>query len=271
MAIDFRIVLGPIAQTDAAQHTANTTGDINAGETAVLLCQNSTYDKGTGFANGIISIDNIGGGTWTQDVRNPGIHNGGTSFVVEAWSSYIPNGFASGGAVTQYSDTGHTSPTWMIFAMTGMGTVPNQSDRFSGGTGNSSQFTTNPASQAITPDADNAIVFGQHHGNHNNAPFWTPSSGWTEIADYGGTSFTESGSSFVVQYQIQTTATSVSTRGTATSAETWANAIVAYKAGVAGQQAAAVAGAGRFKLGKRTFSVNTASESLASVYGYGNR
>lgn len=234
------IVLGPVNQSDADDHSATTSVAIEPGQTAVLIVGMSTYYKGAGYSNLVESVDAAGGGTWSQDERWPGEPDAEPTpstdgYAVSVWSCYMPNGLASGSTISWHGDTGGTSPHWIVLALD-LGNVPNQADRYAGSDGQGQSYTNSPDTPAITPSADGCIVFGIHKGKNtgnNHADHWEPatSPAWTEIVDDGGDSYAgNQGSNLAIQYVVQETAASISSTGTADASEWFDSVIVAYKA-----------------------------------------
>lgn len=218
-----------LGQNDAQDHSRNTSVAASAGDVLVLYHAASAHNSGGGFSNTIQSIDSVGGGTWTQDVVDPGSD---PSDVVEIWSCYLTSGIGSGTTITLRGPTGHISPTWGVFKVNGLGAVPDQADRLAGADSNTQGFSSSVSSPSIVPDADGCVLFGLHDGTDTSAgAFWTPGGSWIELVDYSGTGagFTESGTKVAVQYQIQATAASIASNGTSADSCSWTSAIVAYK------------------------------------------
>lgn len=211
-----RIILGPIAQTDAQHHRANTVLPVLPGEKMILLvgCSNADLVDANGNKQDVGIVEDVGGHTWVQDVEAQSSTDAtrntpqtldifGTTALqhsAQVFSTTSPGGLPAGSTITLTvhgmtaadpgtPDAGNNpagyhgqSPWWAVMAISSVGLGgPVALDSRA----HNVNVLTNHIAPTITTINDRCIVVGFHAGGGMGASagWFTPMPGLTKLYD----------------------------------------------------------------------------------------
>lgn len=242
--LTWRIVAGPIAQTDGQHRSTTLALPVLPGDLMVVFvaCSNADTIDGNGNKSDVGIVEDTGAHTWTQRVEafaNTGADTG-IQHAAQAFSAQSSAGLAYGSTITLTvhgmvaSDPGTPdfannpvgyhgfSPYWFVVAIS---TGDSRVLTFDQGAHNVNILTSHVAPSITTTNLA-AIVFGFHAAPGAAAGWWTPVGGFTEVCDTD--SGTESGYSISAETQVVTAGYTGGAGGSTASNKTVTNLVAAF-------------------------------------------
>lgn len=235
-ALSYRIVAGPIAQSDAQVHSTTLTKPVLAGDLMVLFvsCSNAALTDGNGNRQDVGTVTDAGGNVWTQDCE--AFNDTNIIHSAQAFSTHSGAGSAYGSSVTMtvHGGTGAggyhgQSPYWYVVAVS---TGDSRVLALDGQAHNVDILTTH-TSPSITTIQNDAIIFGYHNVDAGGAaPWWTQAAGFTEIVDSPSALGNGGESDYSISGEVKVVAAGFTgtTGGTTASNKPVTNLAVAYGA-----------------------------------------